>query len=1301
MTDAASQQKMSASDFRERMEALDTQRSFLVRAPAGSGKTHLLTTRFLRLLSEVDDPREVVAITFTRAAAAEMRQRIVLELKTASETTPSHEQEPQQGSISLEDNLLRQAARLALQHIRQMQWTVIDYPDQLRIQTIDSFCNAIAMRAPLQWGTLSTLGGRLEVTTDAKPHYRTAARRTLAMLQDGPPVLREAIGALLRLRDARWVDAEKLLLKMLADRGRWFKDFVFDSEMDEGQLRARLESPMLHSAIDAVKNLEAIFDRDSEAMREILELCRFAAKNQPDSFACSSSLDRWPKLDSTAPSRDEVEEVLRFYREVTFLLLTQTYTWRKGVNIGQGFPAGSEGKTAKERFILLVERLRGNPNIAEALEQSVDVVVTRYTEDEWEIVRKAFVVLRYAAAQLQLVFSEKGTLDFTEVAALALRILRRSDGSPSDFALDFAAGIRHLLMDEFQDTSRKQYELIDSIVAAWPGGDRRTCFCVGDPMQSIYGFRESDFELFERPVERGFGADHAIFADSNRLLLEPIQLRANFRSNPYLVADMNRRMPQIFATSAGTSEFQTVFYPAEAAREAPESSSANCCAHLHLELLEDAPPRDQKTSATTPAQPHLQEQPAWIGLIREHLELAQVAQREFAGGKGKYRIAILGRKRQTLIAAARALEAAGIPYLADDLIPFSDRMEVLDALSLAQAALNPQDRLAWSAVLRAPWCGLTLTELHRILSADDPEIKRRPVVERIEACPSLLGEDASAMQRISALRRTVDTILAAGGRRHTANTEQAGSWLHRLWRSVGGHLVTTERQQRNLQLAWKALDQLPRGDLDLLESNPESGWRAALNGLRPLPDPEQNPDFGLHLMTIHKAKGLEFEIVLLPEMERLNGKSQSELLAWMERGSRRVDEDELTEFLIAPIQAKGRGRGKALAWVMHQRRMRESAEERRVFYVAATRAREQLHLFGSVKASVLDKLSTDDRDGSRTLLEIVAPAFREEISQFASQQSRRESAPVDESRIPSPDAGSSDQQPVTAADRPAARIMRLRTDAALAASTLAERLSLAASASPTPLFERPQGGLRARAEGVAVHLLMQQFARLRARTGVENAREKIAAGAPALAAHLGTLGVSPTQARQLAEWAVRITLRCADDPIGAWILKPHPISFAEVAWSGQLRASEGRSRWGTARPDRCFLAESYPEDASVQQAWWIIDYKTTGRQSTALSQSPFTYSSSTPLRFGDSASADSAGEHLREDNAREDPILRQERTARFLAEHHEKFAPQLQVYAGMLLEILAQEGNWSGAIRVGIYYPIQRVLDHWLYHEEV
>ena len=214
-------------DQQERLRALDSGRSILVQAPAGSGKTDLLARRFLRLLAEVDEPGQVVAITFTNAAAAEMRNRILDELSKAAANPASYDDE-----FSMEA-----LARRALEHSQVLDWKLIDQPAQLRILTIDSFCRELALQQPL----LSGLGGGLNIGEQPEELYRRAAREALRKIDQTDSELGTAIEELLLWRDNGWQEMEDLLVEMLKGRDRWMHGFVLEREPDWEALREQLD----------------------------------------------------------------------------------------------------------------------------------------------------------------------------------------------------------------------------------------------------------------------------------------------------------------------------------------------------------------------------------------------------------------------------------------------------------------------------------------------------------------------------------------------------------------------------------------------------------------------------------------------------------------------------------------------------------------------------------------------------------------------------------------------------------------------------------------------------------------------------------------------------------------------------------------------------------------------------------------------------------------------------------------------------------------------------------------------------
>ena len=157
-----------------------------------------------------------------------------------------------------------------------------------------------------------------------------------------------------------------------------------------------------------------------------------------------------------------------------------------------------------------------------------------YSDAQWQSLLALFRVLPLAVANLRRVFSERGEVDHTEVA-LAAKSALGEEGHPTDLALHLGYKIQHLLVDEFQDTSVSQTELLEHLIQAWSPESGSTLFVVGDPMQSIYAFRQAEVTLFQRAREHGFA--------NGEWPLEPAQLAANFRSRPALIDWFNRSLP--------------------------------------------------------------------------------------------------------------------------------------------------------------------------------------------------------------------------------------------------------------------------------------------------------------------------------------------------------------------------------------------------------------------------------------------------------------------------------------------------------------------------------------------------------------------------------------------------------------------------------------------------------------------------------------------------------------------------------------------------------------------------------------
>jgi len=1204
-------------DQKERERALDARRCVLVRAPAGSGKTDLLTRRFLRLLAEVDDPEQIVAITFTKAAAAEMRHRILESLeKSAANETPN--------SVDDEFSMEALAAR-ALTRSRERGWNLIELPAQLRISTIDSFCRELAVRQPL----LSGLGGGLEIDEQPRELYRRAARRTLEAIERGDSGLREAIEALLLWRDNGWQEIENLVVEMLETRDRWMHEFVVTRSPDWNALRERLERPFRAHVATALTELNRLLDAVPHARREILDLARFAcAQSEGTLHRELAELAELPNapFETAEELADELEDARQACECLAALLLTNDGALRKQVDRRLGFPADRKGE--KDRLLDLIADLKKIPGLEAALAAIRTLPPARYTEDDWRILRACFVLLRRAAAELKVVFAETGTADYIEVAQIAETVLRGENGIPSETALAVADGVRHLLVDEFQDTSRRQHRLLGHLIAAWTEREGRTCFVVGDPMQSIYFFRDADAELFPRVERVGLEVPH-----DQPLRFDSVQLSANFRSARELVVQLNKSFSTIFAREDGSG---VPFAPAEPVRpELSITAEPETRVYVHAEFMPvvqlgrsgDPNAAQERDRSITERRAASEKQAAEIvRVIREHHDRIERGRTQGS----KYRIAVLGRTRKALMPIAQALREAAIPFRAVELEQLKQRPEVLDALALAQALLNPQDRVAWLSVLRAPWCGLSLADLHAAVSADDPELLRRAVPDLLAERKELLSEEGQA-----AVERVLRAVEATQRMRFAQPGQSLGTWIEQAWLRLGGAHCVDAAGRANLETLWRALDGLPEDEQDLLGSALDT----ALAKLTALPDPSADGDYGVQLMTIHKSKGLEFEVVLVPELQASAARGKMKLLSWLERGLEETGTaEEPTEFLVAPLQSKGSDRGTAKAWVDNVYRMRERQEMRRLFYVAATRAREELHLFARPEYKTESDGSCNLAEPRESLLATAWSALESEIRERFEAWRTQTAEPMN---VPAIAAVGDDAPSSELALSRNALLRRLPANFRIEQDASAATIENIAIVGDGRLYERHEGGILSRALGIAVHALLEELAMHITSQSWDEARATLAAMAARIAAQVRTAGVDRAQASRIATQAVEIALKTSRDPVGQWILSPHADAASEVRWAGVVAGS-----LRTVQVDRVFRAGAEPL-TSGGNVWWVIDYKTAHAESLDLKDAL--------------------------------PKLR------------ETFAPQIELYA----QVLRNLHGTDAIIRGGLYYPRMLQFDWW------
>ncbi len=405
-------------------------------------------------------------------------------------------------------------------------------------------------------------------------------------------------------------------------------------------------------------------------------------------------------------------------------------------------------------------------------------------------------------------------------------------------------------------------------------------------------------------------------------------------------------------------------------------------------------------------------------------------------------------------------------------------------------------------------------------------------------------------------------------------------------------------------------------------------------------------------MTIHKAKGLEFEVVIVPELQAKAGRGEKKLLSWLERGLKDPDDSsEITEFLVAPLPSKGTGRGQAKAWVDRVYRERESQETRRILYVAATRAREELHLLARPAFKFEEDGSKALIEPSNSLLATAWPALEDDVRASFEKWGSIDSDSVDNENQDSEDhiieaIAASGQSNIRFMPSPRRPTMLRRLPADFQSTSIIVPSSNSAEqgligTGPSDPYERHEGGLLSRTLGSAVHKLLEELARLRRTLEWGPVLATLAELRPRVTAQIRAAGVPPLQAAAIAATAYDHVVKASEDPHGQWILSPHAESASEANWAGIL-AGDLR----LVRVDRIFRAGSDPM-IEGDDTWWIIDFKT--------------------------AHADGL-----------DPVAA-------LPQFRATFAPQLEMYAAMLRNLHGTDAR----LRAGLYYPRMSLLDWW------
>lgn len=834
-------------DRAARAAASDPRRNVVLEASAGTGKTRVLVDRYLNLLAAGVEPANILAITFTRKAAAEMRERIAARV--------------------------RQSA--ALSAPRESRWRQIrERLGEVSISTIDAFCLTLLREFPLE----ADLDPGFEVADESETlRMREAAIDSTLAVARRMAHKRQDVRLLLSLLDERGLAAalSSLLSNRLAAR-RAFRRLIGPASADEaaGAAGERL-SALFAARAGGIERFLADaplwHPRFALAAAELRQLC----SNEPGSASCVEP----------GPLALLMEDLARHF-------LTAAGTPRS--RLSPEFPAASfPTRQAYERHRDEVRRLA--PDVA--------AVRTSFRRGLNLVAASGLRRMFYTAeAQYLRRMEEAALVDFTEMLLRALALLARMDEfSQSRYRLE--ARYHHLLVDEFQDTSPAQWQLVWRLVRAWSEGQGLAAespvppsiFVVGDRKQSIYGFRDADVTMLSR---------------ARRQI-------ARLRPDPRVGRYITRSFRSVAPLLSFTNDFFSAIEPAR------ERADRFRFGGRDLFPIAGAPTFDGPAVSLSVAEDVESSARIVAGEIGRLLRSGVVRDRQ-TGLSRDVRpgdIAILFRTRESHREFAGALDSAGIRAYVYKGLGFFDADEVMDLTALVRYLADPFSDLRAAAFLRSRFVRLSDAAIQRLapdgialaLRSSEPPAAMDQLSEEDRRVLDALRVQLSAWLPLADRlppAAVIDRILAEsayawetrGPRRAQAreNIKKMRSLVRRI----------QNRGYATLERVASRIEQLSAGD----ESNAVVDAVDAVN-----------------LMTIHASKGLEFPVVFLVNVTRGAGARPSPVR--VASGPRLRKAPAETAVLVGEFVSEDED----------DHRGREREETKRLLYVAVTRARERLY----------------------------------------------------------------------------------------------------------------------------------------------------------------------------------------------------------------------------------------------------------------------------------------------------------------------------------------------------------------------
>ena len=872
--------------------ASDPATSAWVSANAGSGKTFVLSRRVIRILLSGTPASRLLCLTFTKAAAATMSNRIFQVLGSWTQM----DDDTLAAEIADLEGAKGRIAPERLMRARRLFAEAIEAPGGLKIQTIHAFCESILQQFPLE----ADLGGNFEVLDDRTGRDLIEAARDRVLIEasgrDADPELKAALDTVLATVGEFGLDGA--LRSVVAARGRirrWMR-----------------EAEDLPGMIADVARTLGVRDGDTDAalVAEML-----SSPNFPDGHLSALAATM-----ATGKATDlKQAEQLALARDTAYPPEARLDAWWSVFFTKGGTPKAATTLATKavkdahpdflDRAALEVARLEGLADRRAALETLVTTAALLRLGDR--------MIGRYEAAK-----KARGALDFDDLVGRTVDLLSRSDAAAwVQYKLD--KGIDHVLVDEAQDTSPDQWEIVRGLTSEFFVGEtartaRRTLFAVGDEKQSIYSFQGAAPDAFS-----GSRRDFAKAAEAGERPFDDVSLYLSFRSTTAVLSAVDEVFKDATLCGRLLSDPRD-YVPHTAARETAPGL-------VEIWQMIRAEKVDPPTDWTAPIDRATAAAP-WMRLAQaiadeiERLRSPEVRLEGTGLPVSAKDIIVLVRKRGAFVEAMnRVLKERGVPVAGQDRLTLSDHIAVADLLSLARALVLPEDDLSLAEALKSPLLEATDDDLVRIAATRaeseslDAALTRHAATDpRLAAMAERLAHWRDLAARVPAFELFTEILSADGARKR---------FVARLGSEADDVL------DEFLALALVA----DRGAAPSLARFVEGLTTDAPEIKRELDETRDE----VRVMTVHGAKGLEAPIVFL-----------------VDPGSPPASARHDPKLVALDVPGKPPGAAQALVWsrgsadpqAIAERRLahREAAgdEYLRLLYVAMTRAADRLYVCG-------------------------------------------------------------------------------------------------------------------------------------------------------------------------------------------------------------------------------------------------------------------------------------------------------------------------------------------------------------------